>query len=709
MLFSVYPYHNFSDYNLDYILKIIKKLSLDMAEFININTIKYANPIAWNITKQYEANTVVIDPVDGTAYISVKPVPSGVHITNDEYWTPIFNYGDSIENLEKQICPNYEKDTLTATYDHKAGDLFWYNHTLCVNKIPFIEGTAFVENVNYEKITIEEILNEKLNVVDTCSNMKTYNFKKGDYVQTLGYYSVSDGGGTFYKITDVEPSYYHETLNNGLYCEMIYSDFLTPQMFGAVCDGETNDASPFQRAVSHAHYYNIPLKITRSLLIDGTISVPSQVRIEGYQNNDVSPFVYIGDNVSVLFNFTAVRNVLKNFGVAGKGLIYRNGATAFVFNGSANHDVDVIIENVSFAYIDRAIDGYGRNIHVNNCSFSHCRIGISYRTSASQLRGLQVENSRFHGIGEEAALNWFENSEAIYVMHNSLSNLTIRNNVFDQGGTAIYGYASNMLIENNFFESFKASPIKLGFAQTSITPANYGAINIFGNLVRGKQGAVAADVSVAFPDHLIEIENLSRISIIGNSFASCNKEAIKINSASRVKVSNNSFLGLCQDGVTTEAALNVNNCECLFTDNANFNPQTINYITEGANYSRLYIKDNQHFNTQTFTNTVLEATKHWRTIGTFAANNEVNLNNFPEQFIAVLADGTTFDVVRNGNNFNTSIGWDTNNTFFVLKWVVDDTQSPVTVTPVLRKYDVLNWSAGAAYSYSFTCYEMVDY
>ena len=91
-MFRHYPYINFNDYNLDWIIWKVKELSENLDTFVNINTIKYAHPIEWNITRQYEANTVVIDPFDGTAYLSSKPVPSGIGISNTEYWTPIFNY-----------------------------------------------------------------------------------------------------------------------------------------------------------------------------------------------------------------------------------------------------------------------------------------------------------------------------------------------------------------------------------------------------------------------------------------------------------------------------------------------------------------------------------------------------------------------------------------------------------------------------------------
>ena len=89
-LFDQFPYTNFHELNLDWLLRMMKELNNTVENFVALNTIKYADPIQWNITTQYEANTVVIDPNTGTAYISSKPVPAGVLLTNTDYWSVIF-------------------------------------------------------------------------------------------------------------------------------------------------------------------------------------------------------------------------------------------------------------------------------------------------------------------------------------------------------------------------------------------------------------------------------------------------------------------------------------------------------------------------------------------------------------------------------------------------------------------------------------------
>ena len=54
------PYTNFHDLNLDWIIEVLNEFNTKLTNFVSLATIKYADPIQWNITSQYEANTVVV-------------------------------------------------------------------------------------------------------------------------------------------------------------------------------------------------------------------------------------------------------------------------------------------------------------------------------------------------------------------------------------------------------------------------------------------------------------------------------------------------------------------------------------------------------------------------------------------------------------------------------------------------------------------------
>ena len=49
------PYTNFHDLNLDWIIEVLNEFNTKLTNFVSLATIKYADPIQWDITSQYEA------------------------------------------------------------------------------------------------------------------------------------------------------------------------------------------------------------------------------------------------------------------------------------------------------------------------------------------------------------------------------------------------------------------------------------------------------------------------------------------------------------------------------------------------------------------------------------------------------------------------------------------------------------------------------
>ena len=50
----------------------------------------FADPIEWDITKSYEPLTIVYN--QGNSYTSRQAVPSGIAITNENFWALTGNY-----------------------------------------------------------------------------------------------------------------------------------------------------------------------------------------------------------------------------------------------------------------------------------------------------------------------------------------------------------------------------------------------------------------------------------------------------------------------------------------------------------------------------------------------------------------------------------------------------------------------------------------
>ena len=156
------PYTNFHDLNLDWIMEVLNEFNTKLTNFVSLATIKYANPIQWDITRQYETNTVVVDS-NGNAYLSVQPVPSGVSLDRTEFWTKIGNFDELWADVKKAITPNDEGHSPSATADRAVNDLVWVNGALVRVTRAMIAGDAYVPGSNCVSSSTNEVLHYLIN------------------------------------------------------------------------------------------------------------------------------------------------------------------------------------------------------------------------------------------------------------------------------------------------------------------------------------------------------------------------------------------------------------------------------------------------------------------------------------------------------------------------------------------------------------------
>lgn len=173
------PYTNFHDLNLDWIIKALSDIDRRLANFVSLNTIKYADPIKWDIISQYAQNTLVLDPQDGTAYLSVQPVPQGVQITNTDYWTPVFTLQNFIDPLKKAITavPQQENGQ-AATEILPANSVFFVGDVLCRNPEAIPQTSLVVIGTNCVEVSVVDLFSRLFStptawyrVSDTSINM----------------------------------------------------------------------------------------------------------------------------------------------------------------------------------------------------------------------------------------------------------------------------------------------------------------------------------------------------------------------------------------------------------------------------------------------------------------------------------------------------------------------------------------------------------
>ena len=121
--FNKYPYTDFHELNLDWVLNMLKELDKEWDEFKVLNTITIAG--VWDISKNYPKYAIVED--SGTGYLSLKPVPAGIAINNLDYWLPVGTYSTAIADLQTRV--NALEGTVTTLSGTVAG------HTTQINTL----------------------------------------------------------------------------------------------------------------------------------------------------------------------------------------------------------------------------------------------------------------------------------------------------------------------------------------------------------------------------------------------------------------------------------------------------------------------------------------------------------------------------------------------------------------------------------------------
>lgn len=181
---------------------------------------------AWDKTREYAALSVVY--ANEQSYVSRKTVPANTEITNTEFWIKSADWNAQVTQYNQNV-ERYENEV--QSYAKTVNDL--------------IGKTVYTYN------TKDDMAADK-------------GVHLNDTLMTCGYAEVNDKRGSFYKAV-ASTSAKAIALQNDLYAEPFeladfIQNYVTPEDYGAVGDGITDDTVAINKALEHTNVLNMNAK-----------------------------------------------------------------------------------------------------------------------------------------------------------------------------------------------------------------------------------------------------------------------------------------------------------------------------------------------------------------------------------------------------------------------------------------------------------------
>lgn len=218
-----YPYTDFHELNLDWILCKIKEYCKKVNDFIAFNRLVWRG--LWDGNNTYPAWSIVTDDA-GNVYISLKYVPKNVPLTNEEYWMKIFDFEALYKSFDDRIKTNADD---IADLKECCEEV----NTELSNMAETIANITSVFFIPVTKITEPEV-SYSLNGVTYANIMAAYNADK-DLVMKVTSEDVSETSISLYRFIGFAGS-----VSSGLLqFDHVYIDdvYLEQELFTISSDG----------------------------------------------------------------------------------------------------------------------------------------------------------------------------------------------------------------------------------------------------------------------------------------------------------------------------------------------------------------------------------------------------------------------------------------------------------------------------------------
>ena len=466
------------------------------------------------------------------------------------YVSPFKQFVITIGNLPTAYLESmsyYEAITYLVNYLSNNVIPALNNNGLVVEELQakFTELKNYVDNY-FENLDVQEEINNKLDdmvesgeleqiIASYLQTQKIYNTHAdlvsdsenlidGLTVQTLGYHTINDGGGAFYKITSVESATEYQEQYGSLYATLILKDYVTPEMFGAYGDKSHDDTTAFTNACLYSKnikgngIYKVDTITLNNIKIECNLATRENtgftfhdnVYFSGNIENTVSTTV--GEEGRCIY-ITGKNNIIEKSNITGS---QRGGAGIVIEETAYNNKILNCNFDASFA---QDIIVAGANTIIENCQFDEHTDETLFPIDDGHNNGNAIKVTQYLDFEEENGYN-----------------LIIKDNVmYPHGDNPLdcYTGANNVLIDGNYIYS----PTKCGIEIKSHTiydsNINYRIVN----------NTITGDSCIYVGFHTVTKTNLNNFIISNNYFKTTHGACLNLENVYELLISDNHFVG----------------------------------------------------------------------------------------------------------------------------------------------------------------------
>lgn len=556
MIFHDYPYTNFHDLNLDWILRKMQELDKEMDDFIAVNKITWAGE--WDGSKTYPRWAIVQD-TDGNGYISVQPVPANVPLDNEDYWVKVADYDSLYAAFDQRISAIESlitSATLVSPMDYGAvgdgvtddsaavhvasehGMIFDRLHTFyCESPVTIENGSIFTSYILKEDQPIR--CNGRLFIGNDVTSDGTFSPVRGNYL--LNMFDIESAVIAFNKFHDAKNAVHLTGCHDAIVTHNTFKGFQQTNSngYGIVtndCNRILIDSNIFKAVDRHCIYishegentgsYDVVIS-NNTIDLAGTVNMtetafPIQTRnvhrchIHGNTVRNAQGFVWIvvddmsndgSDNIEI--NNNTIMNISAPSGrehLDGCISISKDGNPANLVDGLRIHDNIFRTNDVIMAKLSWADD-----VHIENNVFkssANYAVRIEYGSGKMFTKGLYINGNNI-AVSSVGVVFYILDTDDIGSVHINNNDLTCAyifgTNVsaFTEGFDTLE-ISDNRYTSPNYREFLNAVPI-----DKLIIRGNSGNI---GKYVNGSPAALETDNrynTIAFLDSAASVQALT--------------------------------------------------------------------------------------------------------------------------------------------------------------------------------------------------------